>query len=130
MCLGSTKCFSSGGIRKCAKRTARFVTENYNYEFGSMSSNLGHVKWESLNKKRKDNSLNLLYKGLKGKASLPTDDLIGREEITTQWHFRHLQLAQKIANAACFHRLLGIGMSSQNLLIPLLKLRMIVSLSK
>ena len=47
-----------------------FVTENYNYEFGSMTSNLGQLKWESLN------SLNLLYKGLKGKASLPTDDLI------------------------------------------------------
>ena len=37
---------------------------------------LGQLKWESLNKKRKDNRLILLYKGLKGKARIPTDDLI------------------------------------------------------
>ena len=29
-----------------------------------------------LKKRRKDNRLTLLYKGLKGKASVPTDDLI------------------------------------------------------
>ena len=37
---------------------------------------LGQLKWESLKKRRKDNRLILLYKGLKGKASVPTDDLI------------------------------------------------------
>ena len=37
---------------------------------------LGQLKWESLQKRRKDNRLILLYKGLKGKASIPTDDLI------------------------------------------------------
>ena len=34
------------------------------------------LKWESLKKRRKDNGLILLYKGLKGKAKIPTDDLI------------------------------------------------------
>ena len=34
------------------------------------------LKWESLKKRRKDNRLILLYKGLKGKAKIPTDDLI------------------------------------------------------
>ena len=34
------------------------------------------LKWESLKKRRKYNRLILLYKGLKGKASVPTDDLI------------------------------------------------------
>ena len=34
------------------------------------------LKWESLKKRRKDNRLVLLYKGLKGKASVPKDDLI------------------------------------------------------
>ena len=37
---------------------------------------LGQLKWESFKKRRKDNRLILLYKGLKGKASVPTDDLI------------------------------------------------------
>ena len=58
------------------KRAARFVTGNYNYETGSMTGILGQLKWESLKKRRKDNRLILLYKGLKGKASVPTDDLI------------------------------------------------------
>ena len=34
------------------------------------------MEWESLKKSRKDNRLILLYKGLKGKAIVPTDDLI------------------------------------------------------
>ena len=41
-----------------------------------MTGILGQLKWESLKKKRKDNRLILLYKGLKGKARIPTDDLI------------------------------------------------------
>ena len=41
-----------------------------------MTGILGQLKWESLKKRRKDNRLILLYKGLKGKASVPTDDLI------------------------------------------------------
>ena len=52
------------------------LTGNYNYETGSMTGILGQLKWESLKKRRKDNRLILLYKGLKGKASVPTDDLI------------------------------------------------------
>ena len=57
-------------------RAARFVTRNYDYETGSMTGILGQLKWESLKKRRKDNRLILLYKGLKGKAKIPTDDLI------------------------------------------------------
>ena len=41
-----------------------------------MTGILGKLKWESLKKRRKDNRLILLYKGLKGKAMLPTDYLI------------------------------------------------------
>ena len=52
------------------------MTGNYSYETGSMTGILGQLKWESLKKRRKDNRLILLYKGLKGKASVPTDDLI------------------------------------------------------
>ena len=43
---------------------------------GSMTVNLGQLKWESLKKRRKDNRLILLYIGLKGKARIPTDNLI------------------------------------------------------
>ena len=63
-------------LESMQKRAARFGTSNYNYETGSMTGILGQLKWESLKKKRKHNRLILLYKGLKGKASVPTDDLI------------------------------------------------------
>ena len=71
------RCSSPGRIRESMqKRTARFVTGNYNYETGRMTGILGQLKWESLKKRRKDNRHILLYKGLKGKASVPADDLI------------------------------------------------------
>ena len=41
-----------------------------------MTGTLEQLKWESLIKRRKENRLILLYKGLKGKARIPTDDLI------------------------------------------------------
>ena len=63
-------------LESVQKRAARFVTGNYNYETGSMAGILRLLKWESLKKRRKDNRLILLYKGLKGKVSVPTDDLI------------------------------------------------------
>ena len=62
-------------LEKVQNRAARFVTGNYNFETGSMTGILERLKWESL-KKRRDSRLILLYKGLKGKASIPTDDLI------------------------------------------------------
>ena len=65
-----------GEFEKVQTRAARFVTRNYVYETGSMTDILGQLKWKSLTKRRKDNRLILLYKGLKGKARIPTDDLI------------------------------------------------------
>ena len=64
------------GLEKVQNRAARFVTRNYVYETGSMTGIFGQLKWVSLKKSRKDNRFILLYKGLKGKARIPTDDLI------------------------------------------------------
>ena len=63
-------------LEKVQNRAARFVMGNYVFETGSMTGILGQLKWESLKKRRKDSRLILLYKGLKGKARIPTDDLI------------------------------------------------------
>ena len=63
-------------LKKVQNRAARFVTGNYNFETGSMTGILEHLKWESLKKRRRDSRLILFYKGLKGKASIPTDNLI------------------------------------------------------
>ena len=52
------------------------MTRNYVYETGSMTGILGQLKWGSLKKRRKNKRLIFIYKGLKGKARIPTDDLI------------------------------------------------------
>ena len=102
-------------LESVQKRAARFVTGNYNYETGSMTGILGQLKWESLKKRRKDNRLILLYKGLKGKAGVPTDDLspkLGVVGISTLWHFRLPLPIQMFIKVASSPRLSGIGMPS------------------
>ena len=100
-------------LESVQKRAARFVTGNYNYETVSMTGILGQLKWESLKKRRKDNRLILLYKGLKGKASVPTDDLIPKiRRCSTLWHFRLPLPVQMFVKVASSPRLSGIGMPS------------------
>ena len=59
-------------LEKVQKRAARFVTGNYIYETGSMTGILEQLKWESLKKGRRDSRIILLYKSLKGAASIAT----------------------------------------------------------
>ena len=73
------------------KRAVRFGTGNYNYETGRMTGILGQLKWESLKKRRKDNRLILLFKGLKGKASVPTDDPIPKTRHCRNQHYLTFQ---------------------------------------
>ena len=63
-------------LEKIQKRAARYVTGNYIYETGSMTGILEQLRWESLKKRRTDSRLIMLYKGLKGAASIPTNDLV------------------------------------------------------
>ena len=73
-------------LENVQKHAARFVTRNYSYETGSMTGILEELKWETLQKRRKDNRLVLLYKGLKGKARIPTDDLIPKNRRCRNQH--------------------------------------------
>ena len=54
-------------LEKVKNRAARFVTGNCNFETGSMNGNPSRNGGKTVD--------SLLYKGLKGKASIPTDDL-------------------------------------------------------
>ena len=117
-------------MQKC---TARFVTGNYKYETGSMTGILGQLKWEALKKRRKDNRLIPLYKGLKGKASILTEDLIHKTRRGRNQHSKAFQtpifLIQMFINVASSPRLSGIGMSSQIFWSHPLKLQRIVLLN-
>ena len=57
-----------------------------------MTGILGQLKWESLNKRRKDSRLILLYKCLKGKARIPTDDLIPKNRHCRNQHSLAFQI--------------------------------------
>ena len=51
-----------------------------------------HFKWESLKKRRTDNRLILPFKGLKGKARIPTDDHIPKTRRCRNSHSMAFQL--------------------------------------
>ena len=105
------------------KRAARFVTRNYSYETGSMTGILEELKWETLQKRRKDNRLILLYKALKGKAIIPTDDLIPKNRRCSYQHSLVFQIPTASKDAykkISFPKLSGTGMSSPILSFPLL----------
>ena len=51
-------------LEKVQKMAARFVTDNYIYETGSMTGILEQLKWESLQNRRRDSRIIMLYKGL------------------------------------------------------------------
>ena len=90
------------------------MTRYYVYETGSMTGILGQLTWESLKKRRKDNKLILIYKGLKGKASIPTDDLIPKTRRGRNQHFLAFQQVKMSISIASFPRLSGTGMTSLN----------------
>ena len=62
-----------------------------------MTGILGQLKWESLKKRRKDNRLILLYKGLKGKARIRTDDLIPKTRRGRNQHSLAFQIPSTLS---------------------------------
>ena len=80
-----------------------------------MTDILGQLKWESLKKRRKDNRLTLLCKGLKGKARIPTDDLIPKTRRGRNQHSLAFQIPsanKDVYKYRFFPRLSGTGMTS------------------
>ena len=82
----------NGELENVKKRAARFVTRKYSRETGSMTVILEELKWEALQKRRKDNWLILLYKGLKGKARIPTFDRIPKNRRCRNQHSMAFQI--------------------------------------
>ena len=74
------------------KGAARFVMRNYSHETGSMTGILEESKCETLQKRRKNDRLILLYKGLIGKAKIPTDDLIQKNRRYRNQHLLAFQI--------------------------------------
>ena len=106
-------------LEKVQSRAARFVTGNYNFETGSMTKILEQLKWESLKQRRKGSRLILFYKGLKGQASIPVDDLktlLGTLETTIQNHFKSHMPELMFIGTVSSQKLLKIGMHSLHLL--------------
>ena len=97
-----------------------------------MTGILEHLKWESLKKRRRDGRLILLYKGLKGKATIPTDDLNPLVRRCRNDHFMAYQVP--IANTDIYKcsfspQTIRDWNAFQTLLSPLLKVPRMVLLS-
>ena len=109
-CLGPLGCRPSERARKSSKSRARFVTGNYKFKIGSMTGILEHLG-------RRDSRPILLYKGLKGKASIPTDDLIPLVRLCRNDHsmayIRFPLLTLIFISVSFSPRPLGIGITSK-----------------
>ena len=115
---------------KVQKNATRFVTGSYIYETGSMSDILEQLKWESLKKRKRDSRIIMLYKGMKGAASIPTNDLVpqlGMSESITLWHFNPPLLILTFTSAVSSYRLLEIGIHLQILSFLLLRVQRTVA---
>ena len=136
-------------LEKIQNFAARFVTGNYNFETGSMTSILEQLGWESPHKKRKGSKLILLFKGLKGRAiylvmtfNLPLPpppppphththththqiDAVG---ISIHRHFKCHMPKLIFISTVSFQTPLGFGMHSMQLYSPLLKVLRTLSL--
>ena len=102
-------------LEKVQNHAARSVTGNYNFETGSMISILEQLGWESLHKRRKGSKLILLFKGLKGRANIPCNDLqspIRRSRNQHPMAFQVPYARTDIYKYSFFPDLLGIGMYS------------------
>ena len=64
-----------------------------------MTDILKKLKWESLQKRRKDNRIILLYKGLKGREKIPTDDLIPKNRRCRNQRSMAFQIPSASTNA-------------------------------
>ena len=86
------------------------MTRNYVHETGSMTGILGQLKLESLKKRRKDDRLILLYKGLKGKVRIPIDDLLPKTRCGRNQHSLAFQIpsaSKDVYKYSFFPRLSG-----------------------
>ena len=77
-------------LDKVQKRAARFVTRNYTYE-----NDILGIPAE----KKKDNRIILLHKGLKGRAKMPTDNLIPKNRRCRNRHSLAFQIPSASTNA-------------------------------
>ena len=91
-------------LEKVQNSAARFVTGNYIYETGSMAGILEQLKWESLKKRRRDSRIIMLYKGLKGAASIPTNDLVPPPPIRHVRNHHSLAFQTHFANTDIYKR--------------------------
>ena len=103
------------GLIDDLEKVQKRATRNYTYEKGSTTDILKKLKWETLQKRRKDNRIILLYKGLKGRAKISKDDLIPKNRRCRNQHSLASQIPSTSTNAYLHSfspRLFEIGMNS------------------
>ena len=79
-------------LERVQNRSARFVVGNYCYDEGSMTGILKQLGWRSLGARRRDTRLLLFYKGQKGKANLPIENLVTPIRRSKHHHSMHFHI--------------------------------------
>ena len=110
------------------------MTRNYSYETGSMTGILEELKWETLQERRKDNRLILMYNPKVWKVKpeslqMTLSQRIGVAEINTHWSFRFPLLVRIPIKKASFPKQSGTGMPSLIHSSPLPNFRTIMYLN-
>ena len=76
-------------LENVQKRAARFITSNYEYNEGVMTSILQELNLPPLKDRRAQSRLILLFKGINEQAKLPTDELSVPKRRTKTMHEHH-----------------------------------------
>ena len=88
-------------VRACTKQTSRFTTETYLYEPGSMTKILRQLNVPSLNSRRKQSRLILMYKALANRAAIDSSELFTPERSFRRSYihcFRQLRCRTEVHN--------------------------------
>ena len=75
-------------IEMVQRRAARFVSNNYNREPGTVTNIMQSLGWPTLETRRKGARLILFYKILNGEASVTIPDYVRRSDVQTRQHHK------------------------------------------
>ena len=75
-------------IEMVQRRAARFVTKNYKHTPGTMTDILHHLKWPSLEQRRLEQRLTVMFKIQNDLIAIPIPDYVQRQKTshTRQYH--------------------------------------------
>ena len=76
-------------LEKVQRRAARFVKGKYRWDDGSVSAMISELKWLTLERRRRDKRLALMYKIVHGLVAVPASDILTTSDLRTRSTHKH-----------------------------------------